>query len=219
MPLLIAHRGDTISFQMNTLEAFISAFEKGAGGVELDVHLFNGEIIVVHDFLFDISKNHLKLEEILSKLSSKGRIEIEIKSFDTRILQILKQLLDKYSQTDFELTTSEIPLAPYIKKTFPQIPLGLIFHDFLFQDWMTEEVVREKLIGWGKMTKTDRLHISFMILSQFGKKSLVKELHDAGFIVHSHIYNTEQQNKELSDLSEWKVDQCTFDNIELLRKT
>ena len=49
--LLIAHRGDTISFKPNTLEAFLSAFDKGADGIELDVHLFRNEIIVVHDFL------------------------------------------------------------------------------------------------------------------------------------------------------------------------
>ncbi|PIQ81468.1 MAG: hypothetical protein COZ34_03840 [Candidatus Pacebacteria bacterium CG_4_10_14_3_um_filter_34_15] len=84
---------------------------------------------------------------------------------------------------------------------------------------MTQEIVQKKLIGWGKMTKADRLHVSFKILNQFGKDALVEELHKAGFIVHSHVFNTEVQTQEFSDLSRWEVDQCTFDNIELLKNT
>jgi glycerophosphoryl diester phosphodiesterase len=219
MTLLIAHRGNTISFPENTLTAFLSAFEKGAGGIELDIHLHNGEIIVVHNFLFDRNMAYPKLEDILEKIHSKGRIEIEIKEFATKILPPLKEVLNKFPQADFELATSEIPLSPYIKNSFPRIPLGLIFHDFFFQDWMTQEIVQKKLIGWGKMTKADRLHVSFETLSKFGKGTLVEELHKAGFIVHSHIFDTDMQSQEFSDLSQWKVDQCTFDSIELLKNT
>lgn len=216
MTLLIAHRGDTISFQENTLEAFLSAFEKKIDGIELDVHLFNGEIIVIHDFLFDPNKKYPKFEDILEQIHPKGRIEVEIKEFNTDILIPLKKMLDKFPKTDFELTTSEIPLAPYIKESFPQIPLGLIFQDLLFQGWMTQEIVQRKLVGWGKMAKADRLHVSFKILSQFGKDILVKELHNAGFIVHSHIFNTAEQNNDFASITRWNVDQCTFDDLELL---
>lgn len=218
MTLLIAHRGDTISFQENTLDAFLSAFEKGADGIELDVHLFNSEIIVVHDFLFDRSKKWPKLEDILEKINSKGRIEIDVKEFSVDILQPLKEILSRFPKTDFELTTSEMPLASYIKENFPKIPLGLIFHDLFFQDWMTPEIVEQKLIGWGKMAKADRLHVSLKILSQFGKDTLVKKLHKAGLIVHSHIFNTPEQSKNLASIIRWSVDQCTFDDIELLNR-
>lgn len=216
MTLLIAHRGDTISFKENTSEAFLSAFEKGADGIELDVHYFNGEIIVVHDFLFDQSKKYPELEDVLEQIHSKGRIEVEIKEFNTDLLIPLKKILDRFPQTDFEITTSEIPLAPYIKECFSKIPLGLIFQDVLFQDWMTRGVVQEKLIGWGKLAKADRLHVSLKVLSQFGKNVLVEELHNAGFVVHSHVFNTNEQEKEFADLVLWRVDQCTFDNIGLV---
>lgn len=216
MTLLIAHRGDTISFQENTLDAFLSAFKMGADGVELDIHLFNDEIIIVHDFLFDRNNKYPKLEDVLREIYLKGRIEIEIKEFDTKILQPLKEILNKFPQADFELTTSEIPLAPYIKKSFPEIPLGLIFHDFFFQEWMTQELVRQKLIGWGKLAKVDRLHVSLKTLKQFGQGVLVDELHKSSFIVHSHIFNTEERNNDFAKISEWSVDQCTFDNIDIL---
>lgn len=216
MTLLIAHRGDTISFKENTLEAFLSAFEKGADGIELDVHYFNGEIILVHDFLFDQSKKYPKLENVLEQIHSRGRIEIEVKEFNTNILLPLKKILEKFPQTDFELTTSEIPLATFIKECFPKIPLGLIFQDVLFQDWMTQEIVQQKLVGWGKLAKADRLHVSLKVLNQFGKNTLVEEVHKAGFVVHSHVFNTNEQEKEFSDLVQWGVDQCTFDNIGLV---
>src|SRR3989344_6829833 len=101
MTLLIAHRGDTVSFQENTLEAFLSAFEKKADGVELDIHLFNNQILVVHDFLFNRTKKYPQLEDILESIHSKGRIEIEIKEFNIDILHPLKKILDKFPKTDF----------------------------------------------------------------------------------------------------------------------
>lgn len=216
--LLIAHRGDIIHHQENTLEAFQSAFEKGADGVEMDIHFYDGEIIVVHNYLFDQNKSHLRLDQVLEKINSKGRIEIEIKALSTDILKPLQQILNRFSNLDLELTTSEIPLSIYIKQAFPKTPFGLILHDFFFQDWMNRSIVEQKLTGWGKMSKSDRLHISFKVLNQFGKGNLVKKLHQAGFVVHSHIYNTGDQNSHLSALMGWKVDQCTFDDIRLLYK-
>ncbi len=215
-PLLIAHRGDVVSYPENTIEAFLSAFKKGADGIELDVHLHKNEVIVVHNFLFDHNKTYLRLEEVLEETHSKGRIEIEIKAFDTKILPQLKEILDSFPQSDFELTTSEIPLAPYIKRQFPQIPLGLIFHDFLFQDWMTLELVAQKLIGWGKLSNADRLHVSLNILKLFGQGNLVYALHEAGFEVHSHVLNTEERNNDLVKMFEWNLNQATFDNIDIL---
>ena len=58
-PLIIAHRGDTVNYPENTIEAFKSAFDKGADGIELDVHLDkNKNVIVVHDYEFDKNKKY-----------------------------------------------------------------------------------------------------------------------------------------------------------------
>ena len=49
-PLIIAHRGDVESAPENTLEAFRSAVERGADGVELDVRLTkDGTAVAMHD--------------------------------------------------------------------------------------------------------------------------------------------------------------------------
>ena len=49
-PLIFAHRGVSVEFTENTLDAFTAAGERGADGVELDVHrLGDGRLVVHHD--------------------------------------------------------------------------------------------------------------------------------------------------------------------------
>ena len=50
VPLVIAHRGDIASAPENTLPAFLSAYERGADGIELDVRMTRDrELVVFHD--------------------------------------------------------------------------------------------------------------------------------------------------------------------------
>lgn len=50
MPLIIAHRGDSVHAPENTLAAFRRAVEAGADGIEFDVRLTkDGEVVVFHD--------------------------------------------------------------------------------------------------------------------------------------------------------------------------
>ncbi len=212
--LIIAHRGDTTHYPENTIEAFKSALELGAGGIELDVQLLDGKLIVVHDFLFDRRKSYPKLEQVVKQFWDQGRMEIEIKSFDTEILKHLKQILGDYPRGDFELTTSETPLAIHVKEAFPKLKLGLIFKDFLFEDWMTEQLVTQKIIGWAKTSKANVVHLSYKAIEQFGKKRLVQYLQKNNLLVHSHIFKGKIQ--ELRNIEAWRVDQCTIDDLSLL---
>ena len=53
-PLVIAHRGDHSSVPENTIAAFRQAYETGADGIELDVHLSKDrEVVVIHDRFLD----------------------------------------------------------------------------------------------------------------------------------------------------------------------
>lgn len=215
-PLLIAHRGDTVHFPENSLNAFNSAFLNGAGGVEMDIQLRDGEIIVVHNYTFPTDSNYPKLDEILSKIHNKGRLEIEIKAMNTEILPILKDRLKEYPEADIELTTSEVPLLPYVKAVFPKLKLGLILHNFIFQDWMSQELATNKIIGWTKMSQADIAHVPFSVLDRFGNADLVNNLHRSGLLVHTHIFKEFGEEKILSDVTKWGVDQCTIDNINLI---
>jgi glycerophosphoryl diester phosphodiesterase len=53
-PLLFAHRGLSSLAPENTMAAFFKAREKGAQGIELDIHICaSGELVVAHDDNFE----------------------------------------------------------------------------------------------------------------------------------------------------------------------
>jgi glycerophosphoryl diester phosphodiesterase len=53
-PVNLAHRGASFVAPENTMEAFRTAVEAGAGGLELDVHLTrDGHVVVIHDATVD----------------------------------------------------------------------------------------------------------------------------------------------------------------------
>ncbi|MZQ86140.1 glycerophosphodiester phosphodiesterase [Paenibacillus sp. 5J-6] len=57
-PIIIGHRGAAGVAPENTLRSFAVAFEQGAEGIELDVHLTkDGEIVVCHDGTLDRTTN------------------------------------------------------------------------------------------------------------------------------------------------------------------
>ena len=55
---VFGHRGDSAHAPENTLPAFALAMERGADGIELDVHLSrDGELVVIHDETLDRTTN------------------------------------------------------------------------------------------------------------------------------------------------------------------
>jgi glycerophosphoryl diester phosphodiesterase len=56
-PLIIGHRGAAGLVAENTLPSFLKAVETGVDAVELDVHLADGELIVIHDDTLDRTTN------------------------------------------------------------------------------------------------------------------------------------------------------------------
>lgn len=210
---MIAHRRDTVNFPENTTVAFESAFEKGAGGIELDVHLDkNGNVIVVHDYLFDENKKYPFLEEILKQFGQKGRLEIEIKSLDSKCITEIGKLIRKYKPKDFELTSSVLPLFPYVKKEFPKEKIGLIFDEKLISEWMTKKFIDELFVSYMKLTGANIFHISL----DYWSEKLVKIMHENNFLTHSHLKDADLE--KYRKVLELKIDQCTLDDITLLKK-
>ena len=61
--IIIGHRGASGNFPENTLAAFRHAATLGCPWVELDVHVLEGELVVIHDEQLDRTTNghgHLK---------------------------------------------------------------------------------------------------------------------------------------------------------------
>lgn len=89
LPRLCGHRGmGTNEFQLskygeikyneNTIYAFNSAFNSGIQMIELDVHFYNNEILVMHDY-DKLTPNTLKLIDIIDTINNNYYIDIELK--------------------------------------------------------------------------------------------------------------------------------------------
>ncbi len=214
--LLIAHRGDTINHKQNTMDAFRSAFTHGANGIELDIHLVNSELLVVHDYLFDRSQKYPILRDVLREFASKGRIEIELKVFTDELVPALKKLLDQYPKLDYELTSSNLFILPKVRQVIADASLGAIFLPKEFEEWMSEEFLVRKIIETCKTLDANVAHIPASILTQ----NLVQSIHKQNLNIHSHIYLSSagiyEEVTDYNRLCDMRVDQCTFDNINIL---
>ncbi len=210
-PLLIAHRGDSDHFPENTIQAFQSAFDLGADGVEFDVHLTDGgELIVVHEYLYDRTKIFPTLSEVLEQFSRPGRLEIEIKSFDPQCVEKVSQTIEQHSVQDFEVTSSILPLLPVIRRRLPHERTGIIFNSNLLSSWMTPDVVFMFISGYLELTKTNVLH---MDLDKYTPE-IADGLHKRGYILHTHL-----KTADLAAFCRAKnlgIDQCSFDDINLI---
>lgn len=210
-PLLFAHRGDSMNFPENTIAAFQSAFEKGADGIELDVQLSNqGKLIVVHDYLHDPTQKYPHLQDIFERFATKGRLEIELKSFNPAIIDQVAGLIHRYEPPDYELTSSVLPLLSRIRQSLPAAKVGMIFRSNLIEGWMSEEFILTLLAGYLSLTSANVLHLD---LDRYSP-TIVTFLHQKNYLLHTLI--KAEDNDRYQYVQELGLDQCTFDDIDLL---
>lgn len=205
-PLIIAHRGDTINFKENTLEAFDSAFKHEADGIELDTHLdSNGKIVIVHDFGFDESLTYPLLEDVLKKFGDKGRLEIEIKSPHEKAVEKVISIIEKIEVPDYEVTSGILYQLPKVRDLLPEGKIGLIFNVDLLKDWMTKEYIRIFIQSHMEMTKANVLHLPI----DFYDEENVEFFKSKGFILHAHLGFEINKFQKVVGL---QIDQCTLDD-------
>lgn len=211
-PLLIAHRGDRKNFSENTLEAFDAAFANGADGIECDVQIdAYGDLIIVHDYIYDTNASYPRLADILERYAGKGRIEIELKFFEKEGLQKVANIIEEYKNADIEITSSISPLLIYVKEILPDIKTGLIFKKKLLEDWMTEDIILKYLLGYFRLTHADILHLDLSIYTP----AIVLALKQNNCFLHTHL--TSANLEEYQKIVYLGIDQCTFDDIDILQ--
>lgn len=210
-PLLIAHRGDTKNHAENTMAAFASAFQKGADGIELDVHINTlGQPVVVHNYLYDRGGTYPLLSDVLEKFHCKGRIEVEIKSLEDGAIKRISDVVNAFRPLDLEVTTSVLPLLPDMAKYFPQDKRGLIFRKWLIEEWMPSDFRIYWIMRHLKLSRATVLHLDL----DFYDSDLIEKLHEAGVTAHTHLTHSA---KEIYDrVCELGIDQCTFDDSGVL---
>ena len=181
-PLIIAHRGDTANFPENTVEAFQSAVERGADGIEFDVHLNDqGVPIVVHNYLFDRSQTYPTLLEIVEMFGKRTLLEIEIKSLEDEAVSKVAEIIDRFRPLEIEITSSVPVLFDSIFEHFPNDRRGLIFRSNLIEEWMPQDFVEYLILRHMALTNATVLHFE---LDQYFPR-LIQSLHEKGYRAHS----------------------------------
>lgn len=206
--LLIAHRGDTINFPENTIPAFRSAIEKGAGGFETDIQVVDNEVVVVHNYLARGNGPFPKLIEVLQEFGGKTHMELEIKSFLLPDVQKILEVLAKNPTSDTEVTSSVLPILPYVRKALPSYDVGAIFKKSFIEDYMTPEFIAEILMGYAETVGANVIHLP----PQINDASIITTLKKR-FRVHHHIFTAER--KEYEKIRALGPDRATVVDIRL----
>lgn len=214
LPIRIAHRGNTQDFPENTLNAFHSAFYLGANGIECDVQLDDkNNLIVVHNYTFDRKKTYPTLQEVLKECGPRGRVEIEIKTLNKDILPLVHEAIKKHSLSNYEITTSVVPLLSHIRSEFPKSRVGFIFRRNLIEEWMTPDFTLDWIIGHLELSGANVLHLDLDLYNE----TLAQELHKRGYILHTHLKTS--NSKDWEKVKKLGIDQVTFDDPALLKLT
>jgi glycerophosphoryl diester phosphodiesterase len=147
--LKIGHRGAAGHSPENTIESFLKAFELGANGIELDVHLTaDGEVVVIHDstvdrtiknaagFINDFTFNECKkigiptLVEVFHILPENAILNIEIK--DVKATEVVAQEIEKFVRLN-EISYENIVVSSFnweilveVKSLNSKIKIGVL---------------------------------------------------------------------------------------------
>ena len=237
VPLIVAHRGDSMHAPENTIAAFEQAISKGADAVELDVHLTkDNELVVHHDFYlgrtnngtgfisdftfaelstldagswFDSAFATEKLPTLQEVLRlGKGKIRFEIELKGTS-----KRLLDRVIATITNEKVSDI-----VELTSSHIPLliqasktdpSLRLGMFFspLPSWTPNKLGQQQILDYLTLSKVQVAHLPISRLDQ----DSIKQLHDLGFLAYGANLNQEEDIERGILLG---IDQMSTENID-----
>ena len=207
--LCIGHRGAMGYRPENTLPAFALAIEMGCPWVELDVHLCEGELVVIHDAdlsrttngegkIADVSLEYLRsldagdgaqvptLAEVIETIDGRAKINIELKGEGTgpAVSRLLNDYCDRGRKPDDFLLSSflldELGSADFI------FGRGALFGRRSHGDRIAKAV---DLGAWS-------LNLGLDIVGQ----EEVREAHDAGLHVLVYTVNEPEEIRRMIDI-------------------
>ena len=150
--LCIGHRGAAGHEPENTLRSVRRALEMGAGGIEIDVHILEGELIVIHDSRLNRTTNgsgllrHHTLAQVRSLDAGKGErvplltevldtvnrhalVNIELKGPRTAlpVLALLRDYVARRGWTPNDFLLSSFRRAELRQLRDGGFPIGILF--------------------------------------------------------------------------------------------
>lgn len=218
-PLIIARCGDSECFPENTLPAFESAINKGADGVELDVHqTSDNELIVHHFYNLGSSDNGMGLvsEHTLAELKSldsggwfspefaglkkptlaevlelcKGKIRLELE-VKSSDLGTLQQIIGLLEQFNI-IADVELTSAHYPLLVHAKtMKPRLSTGTFFYRqpDWMPPRLAQQHVLDWASQLDIQTVHVDLSLLTD----EFVDLLHYHRMRVHVSNLDTAEQ--------------------------
>ncbi|QIZ78642.1 glycerophosphodiester phosphodiesterase [Ferrimonas lipolytica] len=150
---IIAHRGASGEAPENTLAAMALAIEQGADAIEIDVHLCQNELVVIHDHhvdkttsgtgpVLDYSLAELQqldagqgqrvptLWQVLKLAAGKMEFNIELKGHgcDQPLPELLQRAIDElgYRPEQFIISSFHHPMLARFHRNAPQYAIGAL---------------------------------------------------------------------------------------------
>jgi glycerophosphoryl diester phosphodiesterase len=206
--LKIGHRGAKGHVSENTIESFLKAFELGADGIELDVHLSaDGEAVVIHDqtvdrtiknaagFVKDFTVSEFvklgvpTLVEVFHILPEDKLLNIEIK--DAKATKVVVEEISKF------LRLGEIQLQNIIVSSFDWAILKEVkdLNSLIRIGVLTEENPEESLVFASEINAFS-IHPYFGLLTD----EFIKKVKQKGFQIHTWTVNSPEDITFVSKL-------------------
>ena len=172
----------------NTLASFQKAIELGCDMVELDVHLKDGELFVLHDEE-DWNPRTPRLKEVFDLVSRKAGINVELKGDNTagEAARLIKEyLLKGWKCEDFLISSFKTEELENFSKLCPEIKIGYLVRRG------TEEYIQT-----ARKLKAFSVNIEFDLIKK--DKNLVDKIHQEGFKVLVWTVNSPRKIKWLAE--------------------
>jgi glycerophosphoryl diester phosphodiesterase len=226
---IVAHRGDTLLFPENTLEAFEAAKNNGADGIELDVHMTSDGMLVVHhdyylgnpdnghgtipDMTFEAFSHakikntyHLPtLEEVFAKFGNTLHYELELKTPSDEAIRKTVALVQRFNLADIEFTSPHPYTLTKIKQLDPSLATGYFY--IPRPDWMDRDLYRTTSIANAKLGDIGVIHF----LSEAIDEALVTAVQAVGMKIHAANCDTKA---ELARIFAHGVDQISTNRLD-----
>jgi len=232
MTKIIAHRGYATNYPENTLSAFRAALNKGAGAIELDVHMLkDGELVVHHDYslgnpdngeglLLDKDLTYIRslkvgalehiptLSEVFEIIGEKLEYEIELKGCSEKFLRKVLALAERYSlMHKIEFTSPHMYILTAAKQINPKVKTGMFVAPL--PAWMDKRLGQMLARQHAVLGGIDVLHCPIELIdAQF-----VDDAHRERLLVHAADCDTD---KDLGIALQAGVDQLSTNNLELV---
>jgi glycerophosphoryl diester phosphodiesterase len=204
--LVLAHRGANRLAPENTVPAMREAVDRGADGVELDVHrTADGALVVRHDAEPDAPRAAYPESPILAEVLDvcRGRlVNVEIK--DPGATEDVVTLLADRGDDDVLVSAFDWDVVDRVRELAPHLPTGLV----------SSRVAPEEMLARAVERGHTAVHPKVRLLRRIDVDGFVGRAHDQGVQVNVWTVNDVAQVEMLRDAG---VDAIITDDEHLYR--